>query len=302
MLIHSLGCSLGVFAMAVPAAVAQPSSDAGQGPQPYSPQPYPASPSRYPPPTPPPAPYPPQPYPPSAENCLACPAGTVCVNGTCAPAYPPQCPPGLLFDWAGNCVSAGYAPYPANHSQEAAVAAQAQAAREQRRMRSRFTIDLEGSIGLMGDGPDPVITPAVASLFGFRQQFTPWFGLILRGGPLVGIATYEDTASSAYSSSSSRTDSTGMAGAVAEAIPFFGPFGRFYLGPSLSAMYLWFASSGLTSNGSYVSLDSGATLAVGVQMGWVLGDEERTVLSFGIRAAPLNTVTLFFTAAIGFQI
>jgi len=305
-----LGFLLWAFTIAIPVAVAQPSSGDGQAPQPYqaspqpyqaspqpyqaspqpyqaspqpyqaSPQPYPApyqaSPSPYGPPNYPPSPYPPQPY--------------------------PQCPAGMVFDMVGNCVPWGYAPYPANSSYENAMEAQARAEREKRRMHPKFTIDLEASIGMMGDGGDPVVTPTFAVLFGTRLHFTPWFGLILRGGPLIGVATYEDTTTSEYSSSSSQTDSTSMLGGMAEALPFFGPFGRFYLGPSLSLMYLSFGSPGLRSNGSYVNLSDGATLAVGAHMGWVLGQEERIPLSFSIRVATLNTVTMFITAGVGFQI
>jgi hypothetical protein len=93
-----------------------------------------------------------------------------------------------------------------------------------------------------------------------------------------------------------------MAGVIAEVLPYFGPFGRIYLAPSFSLLYLWFNSSGLRSGDHYVSLDSAATMAMGFHLGWVLGDKERTVLSFGGRFATLNTVTLFFTVGVGFQI
>jgi hypothetical protein len=313
MLIARMGPMLGVFAMAVPAALAQPPSATGQSAEPKSAepksaepksaQPYPSSPYPHATPNYPPSPYAPPPYPGAgAANCPACPAGTVCMNGACVPVYP-QCPPGTLFDGMGNCVPVGYMPYPPpENSREVAKEAQAQAARERGRMRPKFTVDLQGSLGLMGEGSSPVVTPTFSVLLGTRLHMVPWFGLIFRGGPMVGIATYEETTRSGYSSGSSETDSTTMLGAMAEVIPFFGPMGRFYLGPSLSIIYLRFDSAGLTSNGSYVKLDSGATMAFGSQMGWVLGQEERTVLSFDLRIATLNGVTMFLTANVGFQI
>lgn len=211
----------------------------------------------------------------------------------------------MMLDDTQKCVPAN----PDGSKRETPAEAEARAARQERRLHNKLTIDLELSLGMMGDAPDPVVAPAFSLLVGYRRNFVPWFGLILRGGPLIGVATYQDSTSS-YSSStypydsgtSNPTDSTTMAGVIAEILPYFGPFGRIYLAPSFSLLYLWFDSPGLRSGDTSVGLESAATMAMGFHLGWVLGDSERTVLSFGGRFTTLNTVTVFFTAGVGFQI
>jgi hypothetical protein len=301
------GCFVLVLSAIAPVASAEPTAGAtatqatapsqAAPPQPYPTAPYPYAPAY------PPSPQGPQAYP---QYCPACPLGTACMNGLCVPVYPLPCPPGMVLDATRTCVPVGSASDPYASNRETPAEAKARAAREERRLHSRLTIDLELSIGLMGDAPDPVIAPAFTLMAGYRRNFVPWFGLILRGGPLIGVATYQDSSStyssSSYNSGSNPTDSTTMMGAIVEALPYFGPFGRIYVAPSFSVLYLWFNSYDLQSGSHDVRLDSAATMAMGFQLGWVLGDSERTVLSFGGRFATLNTVTLLFTFGVGFQI
>jgi hypothetical protein len=87
-----------------------------------------------------------------------------------------------------------------------------------------------------------------------------------------------------------------------EIAPFFGPFGRFFVGPLLWGGYLDFGASELNSGGVTILLDSGTTLGFGGQFGFVLGDREQTVLAFSLRATGLNTFTMFMSAAIGFDL
>jgi hypothetical protein len=296
-----LGVLLRAFAAAILIVVVQPSSASGQPPQLPAPQPYPASAPPSVAPTYPPSPYAPQPFPPSPPpNCLACPPGTVCMNGTCAPPYP-QCPPGTAFHPAGYCVPASYAPYPTNY--ESPMEAQARAEREQRRMRPKLTIDagLEMGMILSTPGGDPVMMPMFSPLLGTCLHVAPWFGLIFRGGPLIGGAVYQDT-SGKNGSSSAKEDSTQVIGVVAEAFPFFRTAGRFYWGALLSAMYLSFGSPELQSGGWSVNLNSGVTGAFGLAMGWLLGKEEKTALSFSLQGSPANKATMLFTARIGWQL
>jgi len=170
-------------------------------------------------------------------------------------------------------------------------------------MRPKFTIDLEGGIGILGFGGD-VITPSFLALAGYRQNYASWFGLHVRAGLVLGIATFDasNSSSSSYSTSESQTDSTSMTGGMLEVLPFFGPFGRFYFGPIIWGGYLNFGSSELYSAPVHEMLESRAFLGLGGEMGWVLGDREQTVLSFAVREASLNSNTVFFTAGIGFQI
>jgi hypothetical protein len=179
--------------------------------------------------------------------------------------------------------------------------------RMKNRMRPKVTIDLEAGFGLMGPGDDPVVAPVVMALVGYRQNYAPWFGLHLRAGPLLGVATYSassDYCDSYYTSDcgSGPTDSTRLLGAIVEVVPFFGPFGRFFVGPLLWGGYLDFGANELHSGSVSVTLESGGTVGFGGQFGFVLGDREQTVLAFSLRGAGINTFTMFMTAGIGFDL
>lgn len=297
-------------ARAQPAAASVPSSSDRSTPAPPSvqiyspPQPSPPQPSSPPSPNLPqayPQPYPPQPI------CPACPAGTFCQNGYCLAPYYSPCPVGTIFDGLGNCIPAGYVQYPAAASLPDPEEKGRSALRMKNRMRPKLHIDLEVAIGMMGDGADPVVAPSVIAWLGYRQNYAPWFGLHLRAGLLLGVATYSTSGGSCdsyYSSdcSSGPTESTRLLGGLVEIAPFFGPFGRFFVGPLLWGGYLDFGASELNSGGVTILLDSGTTLGFGGQFGFVLGDREQTVLAFSLRATGLNTFTMFMSAAIGFDL
>jgi hypothetical protein len=218
------------------------------------------------------------------------------VNGGCAAAYYPQCPPGWYFDGWRSCLPIPYGAYPPPPAyREDPEEARLRAVRDKWHLQSKFTLDIEGMLGLMGDGDVPVVTPTVALLAGFRRNFSSRFGMILRGGVLAGKATFEE-------SSGNTTDSTSVLGGLVEAIPFWGPFGRFYCGPSMWAARLSFGKRELQSGYTSVWLQTGATLGLGFHGGVLLGQEEHTVLSFGARVSNFNGVTLLLTAAIGFQL
>jgi hypothetical protein len=316
-----VNCRVGVlpswFVVAVSIAVVRPPSATGQpaqtpGPQPSSasgqpaqtpaPQPYPANSAPNGAPAYPPSPYAPQPYPTSPPaNCPACPPGTVCVNGTCAPAYP-QCPPGTVFHPAGYCVPADYSPYPPNY--ESPMEAQARVERQQRRMRLKLTIDAGLEMGMIVSNTNgsPVAMPMFSPLVGICLHLAPGFGFIFRGGPLIGFAMYDANEGERSGSGTATEDSTMAYGFVAEVFPFFRTDGRFYWGALLSAMYMSFDAPELESHGSYVSLKSGITGAFGLAIGWLLGKQEKTALSFSAQGSPANRATILFAARIGLQL
>ena len=243
--------------------------------------------------------YPPQPYAP-LSNCLACPAGTFCQNGYCVPAYP-ACPWGMVYDGFRNCVPAGYVPYAPAFERPDPEEERILALRMQNRMRPRVTIDLEGALGFMGDGSDPVIAPTGLVFLGYRQNQGPRFGLLLRAGLLLGQATLK-ASNRNYYGETPTTDHTSMVGGILEGMPTFGPYGRFYWGPSGWLGYLSFGKHVLSSGTESVSLDNGVAAGIGFHGGFVLGDREQTVVSFATRIAPFNGVTLFLTAGIGLQL
>jgi hypothetical protein len=244
--------------------------------------------------------YPPQPYAP-LSNCLACPAGTFCQKGYCVPATYPVCPWGTVFDGYLHCVPAGYVPYAPALEIPDPEEARILALRTQSRMRPRFTIDVEGALGFMGDGSDPVVAPTGLLLLGYRQNHGPRFGLVLRAGLLLGVATLKST-NTGYYGETPTTDRTSMVGGIVEGIPTFGPYGRFYWGPSGWLGYLNFGKNVLFSGEESVSLNNGVAVGIGFHGGFVLGDREQTVVSFATRIAPFNGVTLFLTAGVGLQL
>ncbi len=278
---------------------AQPSVQPYSPPQPGPPQPYSPPPSL-------PQAYPPQPYPPP-PICPVCPAGTFCQNGYCVLAYySPSCPVGMVLDGLGNCLPAGYVQYPPAIVGPDPEEERRFELRVKNRMRPKLTLDLEGALGIMGSGSyGSAVAPSLLALVGYRQNYAPWFGLRLRAGLLLGVATFSSSSSScdsSYTSSCSTTDSTRLLGGILEVAPFFGPFGRFFFGPLLWGGYLDFGTNELHSGTDYVVLDSGAIVGFGGQIGFALGDREQTVLSFSSRVAYFNKVTVFVTAGIGFDL
>ena len=214
----------------------------------------------------------------------------------------------MVFDGVASCMPAGYVPY---HPEAEASLPDPEEKnrfelRMKNRMRPKLTIDLEGAIGMMGQGVDPVVAPSLLALVGYRQNYAPWFGLHLRAGMLLGVATYSSSDSScdSYYNSSCRSasDSTRLLGGILEVVPFFGPFGRFFVGPLFWGGYLDFGANALYSYSDSVPLHSGPTVGLGGQFGFVLGGREQTVLAFSLCMSGLNSLTVFFTGGVGFDL
>jgi len=241
---------------------------------------------------------------PAQPDCPACPAGAVCQSGHCDPADSPSCPVGMLSCREGNCVSVGpgqfanpiFGPDP----EEAA-------ARARNRMRPKLSIDPEVVVGLMTHGVDLVVSPAGLLMVAYRQNYLPWFGLRLRGGPLLGIAAYSasDDNSSCYGSQCNNgggtTRTTRMIGGMVEAVPFLGPFGPVIFGPVLWAAYLNFGSNTLNSGSEAGPLNSRVTGGIGAQCGLLFGRRETTVLSFSVRGTT-DSQTVFMAIGLSFQL
>ena len=253
-------------------AAAQTSANQPEIPLPDSAQPY----------EPPQAPtgpnFSPEPYAPLSQ-CLACPIGTSCQNGYCAPsANVPVVDPVV--------------------SEEERLFTR----RLENRMQPRFTLDLEGALGLMGSGNTPAIAPTGIVFLGYRQNKSERFGLVIRAGLLLGDATFQASQSSASAGESRPTDRTAMAGVLVEVMPTFGPYGRFFFAPSGWLGYLGFSKHTLVSASETNVLDDGKVAGIGLHGGFVLGDREQTVLSFSTRLAPFNGLTMFQSIGIGFEL
>jgi hypothetical protein len=185
-------------------------------------------------------------------------------------------------------------------------------ARIQNRLRPRLTIDLQGGIGMLAlkDWSDDVTVPAPTTsvLIGYRQNFTPTMGLLARGGAMFGAAilTYSPTTETKDDGS----DGTFLVGGLVEAGPFFGPFGRFYFGPTLWAGYISFGKNTLeadSDNYRYGSakfqLHEGPMYGLGGTGGVVVGAMEPVDITFTGRLDlnPDHKTTLFMMLGVGFH-
>ena len=122
---------------------------------------------------------------------------------------------------------------------------------------------------------------------------------------MLGLATLDYSPTS--DSTDSASDSTLMLAGLMEAAPFFGPFGRFYIGPSLWAGYISFNRQHLSAE-SYsgrrtFDLSDGPMYGVGVLGGVLLGAPERTDLTFNLKLDlnPDHHATLFLLVGVGFH-
>ena len=185
-------------------------------------------------------------------------------------------------------------------------------ARMQHRQRPRFTLDLQAGLGMLAvkewSDDATVPTPTTAILLGYRQNFGPNFGLLIRGGAMLGVAILDYSPST--NTSDNGSDTTLMTAGLIEAAPFFGPFGRFYAGPSVWAGYASFGKDNLradSDNYRYGSatfhLHEGPMYGIGGTGGVVVGAMEQVDITFTGRLDlnPDHKTTLFLLAGVGFH-
>ena len=157
-------------------------------------------------------------------------------------------------------------------------------------------------MGSVGPPGSVALALTASALVGYRQNYTWWLGTLLRAGPFVGPGNCGATDEVPASERLHGDGSTLLGGLMVEAVPFLGPFARFYAGPVFWARYITFSDSTFDLlNGSVVTLRSGWTGGVGLHFGTALGSLEQRVLSFAIYTSKMNTQTIFFAATIGFQ-
>lgn len=244
----------------------------------------------------------PTPYAP--PPCPACPPGHVCQNGGCAPAPYPVCAPGYFFD-GYYCVPAPYLAGAPGADYRDPEEERAFALRMEHRLRGKFTLDLQGGLGLLGMSEwgnySHVFSPTGALLFGYRVNKSPRFGMHVRGGILLGIPVFQYRSTQG---ASSESDSTLMAGLMAEAIPFFGPFGRFYVGPLVWLGYLGFEKSNLKAGNGVFYVGDGPAYGIGGTGGILVGAREQIDLNLTVRIDlnPDHKLTLFVLYGIGFHL
>jgi hypothetical protein len=227
-----------------------------------------------------------------------------CERTAYVPLPYPGCAPGYVFD--------GYYCRPATYEStvdpSVAEEAQALAVRVRSRMQPKFTLDLQGGFALIEphrwSGTTSVAGLTGAMLFGYRRNYQPRSGLLVRGGPILGFAALGEEAASS-SSSSSGTKSTTMSGFLLEVVPYYGPFGRFYVGPSAFLGYVGFFDDNLwrTTSESAFHLSSGVMLGAGFSAGLLLGDREQTDINASLRVDcnPDHNLSVFLMAGIGYH-
>ena len=183
------------------------------------------------------------------------------------------------------------------------------ALRMQHRMRAKFTFDLQAGIGIVAPrawtNRTTLVAPSAALWFGYRRNFQPQFGALFRGGLLLGIPIFDYNDPNSTSSSSSDSDATFMTGLLLEAAPYFGPFGRFYIGPSVFGGYVGFARDTLRAGpleDTYRFTD-GPLYGIGLAGGVVVGDREQTDITYSVRIDlnPDHKATFFLMGGVGFH-
>jgi hypothetical protein len=238
---------------------------------------------------------------PFGGTCPECPAGFVCSNGMCGPKPHLVCPSGYVLVGEICALEREGAPGQVDLEEQ-----RLWAARLLQRARPKFTLDLQVGYAVIAPTAWPahtsVFTPTAMLLFGGRQNYQPKLGVAYRGGLLLGMPSldYDD---STTIPSASYSDSTFMTGFVLEAMPYFGPYGRFYVGPLVFVGAVGFVDNNLDAGptGERFHLAGGLMGGAGVAGGFVVGDHEQTDLNFAIRLDfnPEHKMTLFLMAGVG---
>jgi hypothetical protein len=198
-----------------------------------------------------------------------------------------MCAPGYVFD-GYYCIPAApwVVPPPQEYpdpEEEAAMAL-----RLQQRLRGRLSLGIQGGLGFLAPKEwthDSSLITGLAVLWaGYRRNFQPTFGLQVRGGAMLGFAAYNVTYSTSSDPKESDSDFTQVTGALLDVVPYFGPFGRFYVGPMAWLGYISFSDKDLRAgpNGRF-ALQDGAMYGIGVSGGFVLGQREQIDLNFSTR-------------------
>ena len=249
------------------------------------------------------------------SECLpTCRAGFLCHKGVCISACNPPCNTGYECNAEAACVPS--APVPGATSAvvvtdvTAAYRAQRQKIREQRaadrlkyRKSPRFLLQMNSGMAAVGEDLDFAIF--ISPAFGFKMNLTDTFGVSTHVGGMFGVISVTDpTAPSSSSSDYSEDLSTGFAAFSADAGVFFGPLGRFYLGPMGSINYFSPADEKieLYETGSYFVATSGWLFMGGIEMGLRFGSREQFDVNWRICSAFKDDMPFLFSIGFAYHI
>ncbi|MBN2344497.1 MAG: hypothetical protein JXX29_01635 [Deltaproteobacteria bacterium] len=175
---------------------------------------------------------------PLSECMPACRAGFLCHRGMCVSACNPPCSSGFVCTAAAQCVADTNGPPPpssvatAQYADQMARREQARKERLELRMKyrkaPRFMLATVLGIGGIGDDLDMMayMTPSL----GFKMNFIDTVGFQIRAGGMLGLVDLGLSSTDSYGDEDT-SEPIGFGGFYAEGGVFFGPFGRFYIGP-----------------------------------------------------------------------
>ena len=216
-----------------------------------------------------------------------CRTGYFCHEGTCISRCNPPCDAGTACTDEGECVAQPTAssatqpapphpPPPAQVETQTDTQAALRQAEEEARWRKaqaraqrleylsamRITLNLGWS--WMFDG---LYRSTFQGTVGIARNFAPFFGLHGHVGGLVGYGADDVFGAS---------EKVLTGGVYADVIPFFGPFGRFVIGPLGWFSSYWAARDRIEDGDSYgddLSTGGGPTGGAGLDMGVLLGEK-----------------------------
>jgi hypothetical protein len=171
--------------------------------------------------------------------------------------------------------------------------------REAARMRPRLTI--HGSVTFSSMVNGELTGLGVAAAVGYRQGFSSFFGLHARIGAGVADVVVSNNNSSSSSSSSSTAQDTSMTEVFGELCPYFGPFGRFYVGPMVWYSHFGFGDNALHSDTSVYRLPDVWKGGAGVDMGLLLLSREQLDINWRIKTSLNNQLPARLEFGVGYH-
>lgn len=216
--------------------------------------------------------------------CLPeCRSGHVCVKGQCVSACNPPCPDGLSCTAELTCVAAPPAASAVEPTDVAPVTPQMQKridARRGVRMEAAFYLGGAGTLG--GNDLDvpfdgrAIFGGGIAGSLAVRHHLSDRFGL--QGRLTVGHYWLNGS----YDEGTSN-DAGGMTNVIVDFTPIFGPFGRFYVGPTVFVGGLFFNEDEVSLPNGFneinTRLNNTAVIGVGYELGFHFGEEEEISLN-----------------------
>ncbi|GEM_PF-2276462 len=249
-----------------------------------------------------------------------CRSGYVCHQGRCVSRCNPPCEPGTVCTAEHLCVAlANSWPHPSpaanapvqHRPTQDRLALDREIARQERlkyRMNPRLTVQGRFIFGGLADME--VMFVGVTGSVGFRQNLKEHFGLQVRAG--LAVAGTLPFASSTRSSRSTGydgydDDTAVMTHYYGEAGPYFGPFGRFYLGPIVWAGRYTFSRDTLVKRDAdgdpidRVMVPDGWKAGGGLDMGILALRHEQLDINWRVKSSFSDQVPLTFEAGVGFH-